>query len=76
MNFFDAGDDDPGAAKCLKFEHGPRDPLDGAEVLFNDIVQKLQLANRDDKAPFGVESDYGRLVATARVDGDFFGHVV
>ena len=62
MHGFDAGNDDSGAAKGLESEHGPRDPFAGPMVLFNDIVQVLRLAHRDDEAAVGLDADYGRLV--------------
>ena len=38
---FDAADQDPGAAKSLHSEHGPRDAFDGAMVLLDAVVQVL-----------------------------------
>ena len=76
MHGFDTGNDDASAAKGLESQHGPCDPFNGPMVLFDDVVEILRLAHRDDNTTVGLDADDGGLVGPAFVDGDFLGHVV
>ena len=73
---FDTGDEDSGTAKVFESEHGARGPFDGPVILFDDIVEVRQLAQRDGKTGVGLDADDGRLVGSAPIDGDFLWHVV
>src|SRR5450830_2196100 len=42
-----AGEHGAGGAERLEVEHRPGYPLDGAEVLFDDVVEVLDLAHHD-----------------------------
>ena len=62
--------------KFLNPSMGRVTPFDGPMVLFDDIVEIRQLAQRDGKTTVGLDADDGRLVGSAPIDGDFLWHVV
>ncbi|MGF6919373.1 hypothetical protein OKW28_003570 [Paraburkholderia sp. 40] len=58
VRYFDAAQQDPGAAECLESQHGSRASPDRPTVLFDEVVEVFGLADLD-----------GRFIRTGLVDG-------
>ena len=65
-----------GGRKRLASEHGTGDALDGAMVLFHDVVQIFALADGDRCAVLCIVALDGRCIGRTPVDGDLLGHAM
>jgi hypothetical protein len=63
MHHFDARQDDAGATKILEAHHGFDDPFDRAMILFGNVVQVFDLADPDERFPFGADGLQGSQMA-------------
>jgi hypothetical protein len=66
----DAGEHAVGGTERFEVEHRPSHPLNGAMVLFDDIVEVLDLTYHDRQVAAGVDRIDHRLVGTALVHRD------
>ena len=67
---FDAGEHAVGGAERFEVEHRPSHPLDGAMVLFDDVVEVFDLVHHDRHVAAGVDRIDRRLVGAALVHRD------
>ena len=67
---FDACEHAVGGAKLFEVEHRPGYPLDGAMVLFDDVVEVFDLVHQDRHVAAGVDRIDRRLVGAALVHRD------
>ena len=70
MHELDSGGQAVGGAERFEVEHRPGYTLDGAMVLFDDVVEVFDLAHNDRHAGPGVDRIDGRLVGAALVHRD------
>lgn len=70
MHELDAGEHAVGGAERFEVEHRLGYPLDGAMVLFDDVVEVLDLAHHDLHVAAGVDRIDRRLVGPALVHRD------
>ena len=72
----DAGNRDHGIDERLEASHGSAPLLDRPMILFDDVVQILDLTNLDGRLAFGIHCMKRGQVGTAFVDGHRFGRSV
>jgi hypothetical protein len=73
---FDAGPKDPGTAKSLEPQHGPRASLDRPMVLLDEIVEIFGLADVDRRFTISIDGFERGEIGTAFVDGHHPGHII
>jgi hypothetical protein len=72
----DAGEGTLCSLGRLESEHGPDDPLYTAMILFDDVVEILDLPDGDMDAVLFVVAPDGHSIGLAAVDRDLFGYTV
>ncbi len=71
-----AGQKDPGRAKSLEPQHGPRSSLDRPMVLLDQVIEIFGLADPDGHFTIGIDRlECGEIGATF-VDGYRLGHAI
>jgi hypothetical protein len=71
-----AGQKDPGTAKSLEPQHGPRSSLDRPMVLFDQVIEIFELADPDGRFTIIVDDFECGELGAAFVDGHGLGHVI
>lgn len=70
---FDAGQKDPGAAKCLESQHGPCSSLDRPMVLLDQIIEIFRLADLDGRFKTSIDrferGEIGAALSMVAVSG-------
>jgi hypothetical protein len=73
---FDAGQQDPGTAKRLEPQHGPRASLDRPTVLLDQVIEIFGLADLDGRFTMGIYRFERGEIGAAFVDGHRLGHTI
>ena len=76
MHYLNAGQKDPGTAKSLEPQHGPRASLDRTMVLLDQVIKICGLADPDGRITIGIDCFECSEVGTAFVDGYRLGYTV
>jgi hypothetical protein len=76
MHYLNAGQKDPGTAKSLEPQHGPRASLDRPMVLLDHVVEIFALADLDGCFAISIDRFEPGEIGTAFVDGHCFGHAI
>ena len=71
-----AGQKDPGTAKSLEPQHGPRSSLDRPMVLFDQVIEIFGLADLDGRFTIGIDLFERGEIGAAFVDGHRLGHAI
>ena len=76
VHHFDAAQQDPGAAKRFKSQHGPRASLDRPMVLLDEIVEIFGLADVDRRFTISIDGFERGEIGAAFVDGHRLGDAI
>ena len=71
MHQFNAGEHGAGGFEGFKVEHQPDQPLDGAMILLDDVIEVSNLAHKDRHVAAGVDRIHGLLLGAALAHRDF-----